>query len=539
MLIKKIMVFLVLGLAVTALLASGCTAPAQKGDTGGVSQTGRVAKLVVGTTQQVTDTNINDYYYGILMLELTHQGLVRINSTGDFAPELAKSWETQDMKRWTFHLVDNATWHDGQPVTALDVKFTIEYLLDKIPTWKSSLGSIESVEAPDNETLVIILKSPDYNFMTNIAVIRTLPEHVFRSVDDPTTYSGPGATTGSGPYVFQSFDKAAGLLTFTAYDKYWGGKPAIDAIEVRLFKNTDTMIQAFQKGEIDVPYTYGKGLSFYYVPRLLQDDGIGIMTQKDGGIGNVLWFNTKVEPYDETEFRQAIGYALDYGELKNLFTAGYGTVPSAGFVPEGTLYYKDTRALSYDVNRSKAMLDALGFRDTDGDGIREMPDGSEFKPELMSRSDVSDYARAADMLKKYFNAVGLDLQVRLVDQSTLGDTLDVTKQYQMALTRTTYWGMMMGEGYGSGYVDTRYYGWTLTNDSGYQSIVDGLGMTIDGEKRKTLAGEIQDYYAEEMPAIAVYSMDVIQPYSKKYTGYGYTPLHGILCYDTLFNLKNA
>jgi peptide/nickel transport system substrate-binding protein len=100
---------------------------------------------------------------------LSHQGLVRFNKNGDLNPELAKSWETEDLHKWTFHLRDNATWHDGKPVTAQDFKFTVDYDLEKDPLSKSYIGTIESVEAPDDKTVIINLVKPDYNFLTTIA----------------------------------------------------------------------------------------------------------------------------------------------------------------------------------------------------------------------------------------------------------------------------------------------------------------------------------------------------------------------------------
>lgn len=522
------------GLVLLILINSGWAAGAE-----GSGEGDRISKLTVGTINQINEANPWDYYFGVYSMMLSHQGLVRFNNEGDLEPELATSWETDDLQKWTFHLRDDVAWHDGLPLTANDIKFTIDYNLEKDPLSKSYIGSVESVEAPDNETVIINLEKPDYNFLNTIAVVKTIPEHIYRSVEDPKKYNDNDAAIGSGPYKFDSFDKDAGVLTYRINDGYWGDEPAIDAVEIRMFKNPDALMLAFQKGEVDVPYYYSKGISYYYVPNLLENDDIGIEVYPERGITNVLWFNTARSPYDEKEFRQALSYALDYDELKNLFTAGYGTMPSAGWVPNGTLYYAETRPLTYNVNLSNSMLDNLSFKDTDGDGLREMPDGSKFQPTLLTRSDLPDSVRTAEMLKKYFADVSIDLQIGLADKSTHGDIMDEKKTHEMALAGTTFWGMMMGEGYGSGYTDTRYYGWSMVDDPKYQSIVDELASTQDKEKRKELAAEIQEYYADEMPQFAVYSLNIIQPYNSEYTGWEVNPLHGILSYGTLFNLHKA
>ncbi len=527
---------LVFGLAFLGLCLTGMAMAAQPEE----SNSGdRIAKLTIDTINQINDANPWDYYFGVYSMILSHQGLVRFNNEGDVVPDLATSWETEDLQKWTFHLRDDATWHDGKPVTAQDFKFTIDYELEKNPLSKSSIGMIKSVEASDDKTVIINLEKPDYNFLNTIAVLKTLPEHIFKSVDDPKKFNDKEAAIGCGPYKFMGFDRDAGIVTYQANENYWGGMPAIDTIELRMFKNPDALMLAFQKGEIDLPYYYSKGISYYYVPKLLENEDIGIEVYPERGITNVLWFNTAKAPFEDKELRQALSYAPDYEELKNMFTAGYGTTPSAGWVPDGTLYYIETGALTQDVNKSRSMLDSLGFKDVDGDGLREMPDGDKFQPKLLTRSDLPDSVRAAEMLKKYFSDVGIAIEIDLADKSTHGEIMDEKKTHEMALAGTTFWGMMMGEAYGSGYTDIRYYGWSMVSDPDYQSLVDDLSRTQDKDERKVLAAEIQNYYAEEMPQFAVYSMNIIQPYNARYAGWEYNPLHGILDYGTLFNLHQA
>ena len=173
----------------------------------------RIAKLTVGTINQISDPNPWDYYFGVYSMILSHQGLVRFNNDGDLVPDLATSWETKDLQKWTFHLREDAQWHDGKPVTAQDYKFTIDYNLEKDPLSMSYIGMIKSVEAPDNKTVIIDLEKPDYNFLNTIAVVKTIPEHIFKSVDDPKKFNEKEAAIGCGPYKFVGFDKDAAIVT--------------------------------------------------------------------------------------------------------------------------------------------------------------------------------------------------------------------------------------------------------------------------------------------------------------------------------------
>lgn len=525
---------LLLVILLISVTIAGCSTGSQV-----TTPTDKAIKLTIGTTNAVNDLNVNDYYLGIFRGRTTHEGLITLSPDGNFAPCLAKSWETSDAKTWTFHLVDNATWHDGVPVTAADIKFNLEYFPAKIPEYKSHWGQIEAVEAPDDYTVIIKLKTPNSNFLTNLLVMRAVPKHIFQSVNDPTKYNNMNATIGCGPYVFEKFDKDAGTLTFKAYDKYYGGKPVVGEIEIKVFKNQETMIMALEKGEIDTTYMYSNGISYYYVPKLLRSGNVDIMMVNFIGVPAALFFNANRSVCDNTTFRQAVSYALDYEELKNLFTAGYGATPNAGFIPPSTYNYKNTRALVKDVNKSKAMLDAMGMVDKDGDGFRETPDGAKFQPEILARTDVADHPRLAEMIQKYLKAVGIDARIKLVDLSTARTILDTTKTYDLAISRTTPWGMMTWASYGTCYFDVRNIGYSMTKDPKYLALVDRMFNASDDATKKQLAYEIQDYYASEMPAIPLYWCDLIQPYNKKYKGWVVDPMYGILSYGTFFNLHEA
>jgi len=441
------------------------------------------------------------------------------------------------MKTWTFHLRNNAYWHDGVPVTSKDVAFYMDYVTEA--SGNSIHQQIESIETPDDYTVVVKLKSPSVNFLKQIEVINPAPEHVFKDVSDPKKYIDIKALIGTGPYKLESFDKAAGLLVFKAFDKFWGGKPAIDTIEVYTFKNDYSMIMALEKGEIDIPFSYPSGVSYYYVPGLLKDDDISFLFAKTGALSNVLWLNTDNTPLDDTEFRQALSYAINYEEIKNLFTAGYGSVPDAGYIPEGFLNHIETRKLSFDLNNSKSILDSAGYKDVDGDGQRELPSGQKFSLTCVFRSTTEDHVRMAQMIKKYFADVGVDVTLKPLDRNVFGKVMESEKSYDLSISGTTFYGMNSHAGYSSGYIDKRIFGWSMVDDPEYQAIVDELWVTQDKERVKVLVANMQDYFAEELPQIPLYTMDVIQPYNKEFEGWTYNMYYGVMCNDTFYDLHEV
>ncbi|MDD2753995.1 MAG: ABC transporter substrate-binding protein [Methanothrix sp.] len=500
-----------------------------------VGKSESVSKLIIGTTDQVEDINVNDGIFNTYREAFLTKSLIRVDPSGNFVPALAESWETKDAKKWVFHLVKNATWHDGEPVTAADLKFSLEYLPKKLGG--SNWNIIDSVEAPDDSTLIINLLSPDGNFLTNLLMLRSVPKHIFEKVEDPKKFNDPSCAIGCGPYKFVDYEKAAGRLRFQAYDEYYEGKPAVREIDIRMFKNQEAMMMALLKEEIDTVYIYSGGISYYYVPRLMENEDLGYILIKNSGVPAALWLNQNKTPFDDVRFREAISYAIDYQELQNLFTAGYGATPAAGFIPDGSPNCIKTRELSFNTSQSIALLNATGMMDTNGDGLRENADGRVFQPQILVKSD-SDSVRLGEMLKKYLSAVGLDAQLKVTDSSGFWDEVDA-KEHEMFICRTTPWGMMMEAGYATGYMDTRSNGWPMVNDPAFTKLVDDLLACASTEETAQLAGSVQEYYAKELPAIALYWNDYVQPYNKKYDGYVVNPIHGILSYETFYELHTA
>lgn len=519
--------------------AIGCTVKNGNTGEGGAGQAGSIDRLVIGTQATLNTFAIGDMgvYYSRNTMSI--ESLVGQYPNGSWAPRLADSWETSDSKTWTFHLNTTAKWHDGVDFTASDVNFTMRYTMEKQIWIQDSmfLYDVESVSTPDNDTIIITLKSPDSNLLSNVKIgLKVLPEHVFGKVDDPMKYVEADATIGTGPYVFKSLDKDAGILRYTANEDYYRGRPVIGEIEFKFYSNADTMMMALENGEIDTTFAWGSGIDYYYVPRVLKNDDLRVMTTESGGL-RALSFNTQKSPFDNASMRIALSYTIDYEELMRLNTGGYGNVSNAGLIPSCIPNYKETRELQRNLTLAKAMLDGMGYVDVDGDGFREAPDGSKFQPALISSSSAS-WARQAELMKKYLNEAGIDVQVRLVSSNWRQEQLK--RQYDMMLGGTSIAGTYAYAGYGTTIIDSKGgLGNSNVNDPELTAIIGQVKNATTDDEQRQAAYELQDYYADEMPAIALYWFDIIQPYNKKYAGYQFDPWFGILSYETFFGLEKA
>ena len=247
------------------------------------------------------------------------------------------------------------------------------------------MSNIKTVEAPDDATLVMTTKEPS-PIMLRLAV-PILPEHIWKDIDEKevTTFDNEKNAVGSGPFVLA--ERSTGqFVRLTANKSYWGGAPKIDEVVFRVFNNADALLQALKKGEID----FADGLDPAPFNSLKNTAGITAVAGDYPGFDE-LAFNTGAaldsgEPIGDghpalkdKRVRQAIAHAIDKQALVDRVLGGYGT-PATGIIPPCTqnLTYQpaDGEAYNFDLAEANQLLDEAGYKDTDGDKVREMPDGS-------------------------------------------------------------------------------------------------------------------------------------------------------------------
>lgn len=521
-----------LALLSALLLSAGCSpaAPAAIRQTDG-------SVLTIGTTMKIGNINVEDYYFGILRAIFTHKGLVRLNAQGEFTGDLAETWHSPDGRVWTFRLRPGMAWHDGQPLTSKDVKFTIEYNMATNVEYKQHFSRIETVTTPDDATLVISLASPNPRFLFNLLVLRTLPAHIFAGIDAPAAFNDPRAAIGSGPYIFEKFDANAGLIVFKANENYYRGRPVIREVRVRLYKNPDTLYMALQSGEIDLPYAYAGGTDPVYADAMARNSRIRLLNLPNPGVTRALIFNTAREPVNNPRVRAALAYAVNYQELVRLFAARTGVIPAAGFVPPGSPAHVATRTMEYNPAKARELLTAAGYRpDLAGFFAKQ---GEPLSIELLTRSDSAENARLAGLLQKYCRDIGVTLTVKAVDTTLYRTISDKEKSHTCLLARTTPWGMMMWAGLGTGYMDARNIGWAMDSDPAFVRLADQMNAALNREEYNRLAAGMQRYYAENLPAIALYWDNFIQPCSAAWDGWVVSPTYGVLNEDTWYSIRKV
>ena len=474
---------------------------------------------------------------------VTHLSLLVYNSDMSIAPGLAKEWEVaSDGKTITFYLVENAKWHDGEPVTADDVAFTIEYRMKhkfgSPGRWFSSY--VDHIDVLDDYTLEVFFTEPvaGVTLMSYIPVAPIVPKQVWEGVDEPKEYDGDDALVGCGPFIFERCDKDAQIVYLKANRDYFAGKPSVNRIEWHSYRTLDTLLMALKKGEIDAKLEYYNPVPGVYAADLVKAENVELCVVPDVGTPLHLIFVYREYPTDVKEFRQAVSYAIDYQAIVDMIAAGYGEVAGKGYTPPTVPGHNpDLPKLEYNITKAEEILDNAGFVDRDGDGLREAPDGSKLRIPIYPYG-FPHIVRTAEVINSQLDKVGLDTHVEALSMSEVKQRfLFGDRDYNMLIGYATPFGNIAPPSGVTYFVDMPGLFGTC-KDEELVSLVENISYSKDVEEMERWVSEVQVYVAEEQPAIALIWGDAIYPYrSDKWEGWVPQEGYGPVNYWTWFSLK--
>jgi peptide/nickel transport system substrate-binding protein len=391
------------------------------------SAEGDTVTLNVGIDSDVTSLNPYnlccgpDYEYLSLVYDLAF-GFD--NDTLEAAPRLVTEWTANDdSTEWTMTIAEGATWHDGEPLTAEDVAFSFSLVADNgMPFYKDYLPFNPTFTVLD-ETHVL-WKAEEPTFAPNVpAYIPIVPEHVwgqFVSSDPKETKKAVKAFAnddpiGSGPFTLAEYQKDQ-FIHLKVNRDYWGQQPAeITDVIYTVYQSQEAMAQALRNGEIDYAQNLKPGLFNAMKGEPNIETRIG-----DGGCwGNLAWnFGGQTPKADadptihDVEFRQAVSMAIDRQDIvtkvyQDTATIGY-SVLMPGSNGSWVADIPEDLQFNYDPAAANAKLDAAGYTDTDGDGIRNGINGENIDLELLVITDVNGSVDTGKLLQGYLKDVQID-----------------------------------------------------------------------------------------------------------------------------------
>ncbi len=423
---------------------------------GALAQEDRVV-LIVGLTQNWDTLNPNA---GYLVSEwevwtLQYSGLTTFDNDLEIAPDLAESWVgSDDGLTWTYTLREGLLWSDGTPLTADDIVWNIETSIEQ--EWWNHIETTENLTAvaTDDRTVVVTSAVPDPNLPSLSFLV--FPRHIWEPVatdaDTAATYDALDGV-GSGPYVLQEYrpSQSVTMVANPNWSGWEGSDPGVDEIVFRYFGNADAMVSALQRGDIDAANIPGSA-----VATLENDPNIEVVAGFQGGWEQIAINGGMgaMEPHPammDREVRRAMAYAVDTQAIVEDLWYGNGEeihVINPSINPKWTPEVDPSLQFAYNPATANEILDNAGYRDTNNDGVREMPDGTNplrIRHIVNTNTDLGQ--SIGELFAGWMEAIGIEVELVALDSDQTGTVI------------------------AEGDYDTFHWGWTPSNNpSGMLSV---------------------------------------------------------------------
>lgn len=433
---------------------------------------------------------------------LMHRGLFGYAPDSSLRGELAETWENDGSTGWTIKLRD-AVWHDGTPVTAADVRYTIETVGAEGSTayMRNQMHDIVKIETPDEKTVKLTTKEP----------IATLPlwfASYYLPIIKKDSWKANEPGIGAGPFTLASSERGQ-YVEMTAFDKYYRkDMPKLKTVRFVAYPDENLRVAALTAGDVDViDYVPWQAMSSIEAdPKLKLDATVGAFM--------FVQFNFESKPFNDPRVRLAVAHALRRDEVVKAAFYGRG-IPLEGFpTPENSAFYLPDHAhdWNYDPEKAKKLLAEAGV-------------GGGFSCKLLSTGQYGMHKITAEVVQQHLAEIGIQAELVLPDWATRL-TMGNNGQFDIAIQGTA---------------------WENADPDGYASLVDGTlaqsaarsykidipelhdllvkgRAELDLEKRKAIYAELQKVALEKCPFVSVNWRS--QGYALKKTVSGFTNIPG-------------
>ena len=422
-------------LALVAMAACDAAPPrrAPSGESMKAGRHGGTVVAVLGADPSVLNPDVSVGVPDLFVGCLVYDGLVRFAAGFEIVPALAKSWEiSADGLTYTLHL-EEASWHDGEPFTSEDVKFTLLEVSAKYGAKFAAAGRvIERIDTPDARTAVITLTKPFGPFLFSLACEQNaamLPAHTFRDQDilsHPATRERP---VGTGPFRLTEWFRGD-HITFERNPSYWrDGEPYLDRIVVSILPNSSARILALQAGEVDYINEYYFPLNAY---RDLAQDPRFQLQEVSYPSDDLIILNTKRPPLDRVTVRQALLTAIDRRYLHEVVYFGLGGVGVSSidsriaWAHNPDVNYEEM--YPYDPDRARTLLDDAG--------LPAGTDDTRFSIDLVFDTGRPEQVQSAQVIQRFWQAVGVRVNLEGAERAVVLNR--VYTDYDFGGTLQTY-----------------------------------------------------------------------------------------------------
>jgi len=490
-------------------------------------------------------------YTSYRIFDLVYSTLTTEGPEGKYVGDLAEKWSASpDGLTWTFTLRDNLKWHDGTPLTADDVAWSINTVKDDPVGWATLVNytsGFDKITAPDGKTVVIKLANPIGNMEYRVSFLFALPRkdfEGFKTPDDLHNFSNE-QLLGSGPFKLDRYDADKGVVLMSANPDFYLGVPKIDQLIWQTFDNGDAMVQALKVGDIDLINSVPNGAfatvkTFANVKTLQMPD-----RSFDELIINTAPPNNDPKPTGHPALadpivRQAIAHAVNKQDLVDIVFQGLakpGWSIVAPVLGGGFWHDPNTTDVEFDLAAANKLLDDAGYA-KGTDGVRAKG-GRKLELRLQYAADSSEYPRIADLLAGWLKEIGIKATPAAVEASSLTAATTGVGDYDLVIWG---WGgdpdpdfilstMLSDQFVVGGWSDSGYH------NPDFDALYKKQQVAVDPAERQKIIWQMQEMIFKDKPYIILYNYDSLQAYrSDRFTSFIESPYRPI---ESKFSLLQA
>jgi peptide/nickel transport system substrate-binding protein len=438
------------------------------------------------------------------VIEHVYDTLVGNNAALEPVPQLAEEWEiSDDGMVYTFHLRQGVMFHEpvSRELVANDVKYSYERILnpDTASPNISELSSIDTIEVPDDSTVVINLKAPDSSFLAKLmnSSQAIVPQEAVEENGDLMQIM-----IGTGPFRFVEYVPNS-MVSLEANPEYWDtGKPYVDAMELQIIPDQSARSTALTSGTVDfIEYAPVQDLPIYEA-----DDTIVVTGDENTNI-RYMALNVSREPFDKLEVRQAIAKVIDRQPIIDSAVFGAGTATNIIF-PETYWAGFESEIPAPDIEGAKALLAEAGY-----------PDG--FETELHSWAQYPFLSNAAIVIQEQLKQIGIEAETRFEENAIYLENY-FAGNFDMSVTGTSAYvdpNDVILANFGTGESNN---GMGYSNPEVDELIAEGMAAT-DQAERADIYRRIQEILLEDLPWINLFIASQYEAMKDYVKGYVHIP----------------
>ncbi|MFV2101009.1 ABC transporter substrate-binding protein [Micromonospora sp. LOL_024] len=478
-----------------AAAAAGCGAgDGVEVDGADGASAGGVLNAAIGGEPDQLDPHKTSAYYSFQVLENVYDTLVEPDANLEMKPALATEWTTSDDQlTWTFTLREGVKFSDGSPLTAEDVVYSYNRIIDEKLNTAYKFGTVASVAAPDPSTVVVTLDAPTPNLLANLGGFKGVAIVQKSNVESGEVTTKP---VGSGPFAIGGYT-SGDSIKLVRNDNYWGEKPKLDGVTFTFVSDPTVALQNLRGGEVQ----WTDNLPPQQVAALLDGDDPTVRSVPSTDYW-YLALNQARKPYDDVNVRRAVAFALDREAITKAAKFGLATVNQAA-IPQNSAFHYEYAPYSHDVNQARQLLDQAGV--------------SGLTMDLMVTNEYPETVTAAQVIASQLEGVGITVEIRTLD---FAQWLDQQSAGNFDSFMLGWLGNIDPDEF---YYAQHHSGGTFNfhkyNNPAVDRLLDQARTEVDQTARKQQYDQVAKQIVDDASYIYLYNPDVAQGWSTQVSGY--------------------